>query len=187
VTGRPLILLAVCWLLAPPVQATTVRHLDTRALARGSHEIVIGQVERVASRWEAGRTRIVTDVTIRVTRPLKGVPVERLTLTQLGGEVDGVRVTVHASPVFTPGEEALVFVWRDPRGRAQVNGLAPGKFEIRTDARTGRRYVRRSAPGFAVRDARTLARAGRGERPLEIGLETLVREIERALGEEGGR
>lgn len=172
---------AVGVMLAPAAYATALQHVDTRTLTRGSHEIVIGKVERVESHWNAARTQIVTDVTLRVTRSIKGATRERLTLTQLGGEADGVRVSVHAVPVFKPGEEALVFVWRDAGGRAQVNGLAQGKFEIKIDPRTRRHVVQRGTPGFAIRDARTLAAVGAQETVPAIGVEELVAEIEREI------
>jgi hypothetical protein len=88
--------------------------------------------------------------------------------------------------VFTPGEDALLFVWRGPSGRAQVNGLSQGKFEIRTDAATGKRTVQRALPGLAVGDARSLRLVPEGERAPEIPLEDMTGEIRRVLAE-GGR
>lgn len=169
---------------APAARATQVEHLDTRALTLGSSDIVIGQVESVAPRWNAARTRIVTDVTIQVSRSLKGGR-QRIVLTQLGGEIDGVRTTVPGCPTFRAGEEALLFVWRDARGRAQVNGLAQGKFDIRVDPVTGQRVVQRATPGMAVRDARRLSLVRPGEPVGPLRLDDLVREIERALGGDG--
>ena len=167
--------------------ATTMQHLETRDLVVGSSEVVIGEVEGTRSYWNPAHTRILTDVSVRVSRALKGDPGTRLTLTQLGGEVDGVRVTVHGAPAFRAGEEALVFVWRDSKGRAQVNGLAQGKFEITRDPATGEARVERGA-GFVTRDARTLATAAEGVSgagPLRLA--ELVAEIERVLAKEAGR
>lgn len=171
-------------LCAPNARATQVVHLDTRALTLGSSDIVIGQVEAVTPRWNATRTKIITDVSLRVSRSLKGER-ERMVLSHLGGTIGNVRTTVPGCPAFTVGEEALLFVWRDARGRAQVNGLAQGKFEIRRDAATGERVVQRAAPGLAVRDARRLSLARPGEPVPPLPLTDLVREIERALAETG--
>jgi hypothetical protein len=183
VSGRIIVLGAVC-LMASAAGATTLQHLDTRALTHGSHQIVVGTVERVESRWDERRTRIFTDVTLRVSRSLKGAPAERVTLTQLGGEVDGVRVTVHAAPVFVPGQETLVFVWRDRNGRAQVNGLAQGKFDI-TVGPGGRRFVRRTTPGLEISDARTLGMVrGLSMEAAQVDLDGLIAEIGAAVAEE---
>ena len=177
--------LCVCAFLSGTSHATTMRHLDTRTLTLDSREIVIGSVESVRSYWDPGHTRILTDVTFRIQRSLKGSASERMTLTQIGGEVEGARYQVPGAPQFHLGEESLLFVWRDRAGRRQVNGLGQGKFDIRRDRTTERATVQR-APGFAVRDARALSRVARGEHVSRIALEDMVREIQRVL-EDGDR
>jgi hypothetical protein len=77
-------------------------------------------------------------------------------------------------------------VWRDRQGRAQVNGLAQGKFDIRTDAASGARTVQRAVEGAAVRDVRTLSLVGPGERAPQLALTEMVSQI-RAILAEGGR
>src|SRR5262245_31561662 len=87
--------------------ATTLQHVDTRDLTLGSSDIVIGFVESSRSYWNEKHTRILTDVTVRVERALKGAVGQRLTLTQLGGVVDGARYSIPGCPAFRDGEEAL--------------------------------------------------------------------------------
>jgi hypothetical protein len=103
----------------------------------------------------------------------------------MGGVVDGARYTVPGCPEFKPGEEALLFVWRDPSGRAQVNGLAQGKFDIRRDPSTGARLVQRTLPGLAVKDARSLSLVKSGERAPQLKLDDLLGEVRRAMAEDG--
>lgn len=175
-------------LLATAVSATQVTRLDTRTMAQTSSEIVIGRVTGTQARWNDARTKIVTDVQVEVSESLKGESLATITLTQLGGEVDGARYNVPGCPAFRSGEEVLLFVWRDPQGRAQVNGLAQGKFEIQRDARTGEATVQRSLPGLALRDAKTLAtRPTRGAvEPVRLSeLKTAIREA--LLPEGAGR
>jgi hypothetical protein len=174
-------------LIATPSVATTMRRLDTRDLTLGSQDIVIGTVETVRPYWGARHDKIFTEVTVRVARSIKGAAVERLSLVQLGGEVDGVRYTVPGCAAFRPGEEALLFVWRDRRGQAQVNGLAQGKFDIERDATTGEARVQRRAPGMAVRDVRSLSALPEGVASPTLRLDDLVREIQRTLGTETER
>ena len=131
--------------LATSSSATTMRHLDTRALTLGSSDILVGQVEAVRPRWSADRRKIFTDVDVRISQSLKGAPAEKITLTQLGGEIDGVKYSVPGGPLFKPGSEALLFVWRDAKGQPQVNGLAQGKFDIERDPKTGVAFVVRPA------------------------------------------
>jgi hypothetical protein len=179
------LLLAAFALWALPATATQMNHLDTRALSRGSSDIVIGTVERVQPRWDAAHKRILTDIDVRVSESLKGGGGGVITLTQMGGELDGVRLEIEGSPAFRPGQESLFFLWRDRTGRAQVNGLAQGKFDIRRDARTGAATVRRPLPGFGARDARSLALVPAGERAPDLSLDAIRAEIRTAMQEAG--
>lgn len=183
---RCAVVVALALLLPGPTSATSLVHLDTRALTLESPEIVVGEVEHVRSYWNDAHTRILTDVDLKVTRALKGGETARLTLTQLGGEVDGARYAVPGAPLFAVGEEALLFVWRDRAGRAQVNGLAQGKFDIRRDA-SGERYVQRVVPGFGVRDVTTLRAVPAGQPLPRLRLDDLVREITRTLAADDQR
>jgi hypothetical protein len=184
-SGVVLVLAAMAF--APVMaRATTLVHLDTRALAQQSQEIVIGRVSSTHAHWNETHTRIVTDVDVDVSQSLKGAATTRVTLTQLGGEVDGVRVSVAGCAAFRPGEEALLFVWRDARGHAQLTGLAQGKFEIERDARTGEAYVQRAAPGFGVREVQRLSAVPSGVRAPRLRLADLVSEIRGNLAPAAG-
>src|SRR3989442_15357685 len=114
-----------------PAFATQVVHFDTPGLVRGSSDIVIGRVEGTRSYWNDRHTKILTEVSVRVSETLKGAPPGELRLVQLGGEVEGMRYHVPGSPLCAPGEEALLFVWRDAAGRTQGNALAQSGFDTR--------------------------------------------------------
>jgi hypothetical protein len=165
--------------------ATTVIHMDTRALVARSQDIVVGEIGTPRSYWNPEHTRILTDVPVRVTRAIKGGAAETLTLTQVGGEVDGMRYTIDGSPTFTPGEEALLFVWRDAKGVGQVSGLAQGKFDIRRDRATGARILSRPMPGLEFHDVRSLKAAPASGAAPRVTLDDMVREIERVMAEDG--
>ncbi|MBI1795492.1 MAG: hypothetical protein HY076_01015 [Candidatus Eisenbacteria bacterium] len=173
-------------LAAPAAYATQVMHMDTRALVVASNDIVVGEVESVAPRWSPSHTKIFTDVRVRVTQSLKGGGATTLTLSQLGGTIGAMRYNVPGCPAFTPGEEALLFVWRDRQGGAQVSGLAQGKFDIRRDA-AGVATVQRSAEGLAVLDANRLQLVPPGRPAPRIPLADLVRAIQSAMREGAGR
>src|SRR5712691_10864676 len=101
----PRLVPAVCsfalLLSAAVAGASQVVHLDTRGLTRESSDIVIGRVGDQHAHWNAAHTMIVTDVTILVDQSLKGGSSTSLTLTQVGGEVDGMRYNVDGSPRFS--------------------------------------------------------------------------------------
>lgn len=174
------------FVLAATAGASQVIHLDTRGLTREASDIVIGRVGDQHAHWNAAHTMIVTDVTILVDQSLKGASSASLTLTQVGGEVDGMRYSIDGSPKFTAGEEVLIFAWRDAHGRPQVDGLAQGKFEIRRDAASGVRTIQRSVPGLGVADARSLRALPAEGTSVRVPLDDMVREIRAAIAE-GGR
>ena len=176
-----LVLLLAAW----PAAATQVVHFDTRALVRGSSDIVIGEIAGTRSYWNDRHTKILTEVSVRISETLKGTPAQTIALVELGGEVDGMRYNVPGCPVFRSGEQALLFVWRDRAGRPQVNALAQGKFEIRRDPATGRSVVQRSLPGLAMTDARSLRAVPSGEPAPRIPLDDMKREIQSVLAEDG--
>jgi len=172
-------------LLATPARASQVIHLDTRGLTHESSDIVIGRVGEQHAHWNDAHTMIVTDVVIHVSQSLKGAGGDQLTLTQVGGEVDGMRYSIPGSPAFRAGEEVLIFAWRDRTGRPQVDGLAQGKFEIDRDPASGARVVQRSMPGLGIQDVKRLAAAPLEHRASRPTLDALVREIQAAIKEDG--
>ena len=188
---RAALLLALLSLTGLPAAATTLRRDDAPTLLAGSQQVVVGRVVAVRPHWDTSHRRIVTDVSLAVLETIKGAVADSLTLTQLGGEVDGVRYAIEGSPEFKVGDEALLFVWRDRRGRAQVNGLAQGRFGITRDRATGARLLERPLPGLALRPAATGAaarRGGAGEGPsLDDAVSTLRRLAGSAASPAAGR
>jgi hypothetical protein len=172
--------LALALTIAGEATATTLVRQDVAGLVRGSSDIVVGRVGAMTSRWDEYHQHIVTDVTFNVSESLRGER-RKLTLTQLGGEVDGIRVTIAASPTFQTGEEALLFVWRDAKGRAQVNGLGQGKFDVRRDPRTSERLLSRPLPGLEIGELRSLRPLRQGEAQPRVTLDQMMSEIRRVI------
>jgi hypothetical protein len=176
----------VLLLAAFPADASQAMQQTLRDLTLSSSDIVVGRVEGLRTHWDAAHAKIVTEVTVRVSQSLKGAARETVTLTQLGGDLDGFRYSVPGSPSFRDGQEALLFVWRDRQGRAQVNGLAQGKYDVRTDTATGRKTVQRELGGLGVRGA-SRPDAARTERPEPAQpLDDVLGQVRTILAE-GGR
>lgn len=145
---RPTTALLLASLLAGVPRSTpasTFLETSVEETARTSQAVVRGVVERTRSRW-AG-SRIVTEVTVRVTGAWKGQAGDRLILLVPGGTVGDLAQTVDAAPTFEDGEEVVVFAGR--RGRTwRVNGLALGKYRVEAGVATpgtgGARFERRA-------------------------------------------
>ena len=118
-------------LVAGSSVASTVIELDAQQMVARSQAIVIGEVITMSSRND-GRY-IVTDVTIRLDRAaLKGnlLAGKTMTLTELGGELDGLVMRVAGAPAYRIGEQVAVFAAGRPDGSFRTLGLQQGKFRI---------------------------------------------------------
>lgn len=184
-------LLLLSGLMARDAGATLIAPLDLHGMVSQADDIAVGRVESQRARWTTDHTAIITEVTLRVERGVKGVrDGERITLLREGGEVDGMGMLVRGAARFEPGEEVLVFLERrdgtprqkrlsaPPAGPRWTVGMAQGKMRI--TAIGGRRIALRNIDGLAF-----LGRPP--QEPAERPLEELLAEITAIVQAEGGR
>jgi hypothetical protein len=161
--------------------ATQVEYLPVEALGSDSPVVVRGNVTDVRSYWNDARTRILTETTVRVSERYKGAPAGQLRIVQMGGEVDGVRMTVAGSLEWMPGEDVVLFLEDSLPGRYRVTGFSQGKFGVQADPQTGEEFVVQA--GFSDVE---LVGAERGIAPARLSLDRLIARAlpERQLGVE---
>lgn len=154
----PIIPAVLCLLLAAiPARATIMQYMDVEELTKLSSEVFHGQVISTSVDWNAERTRIYTTVRVRIQESFKG-GLRRdqiVTVTQLGGEKDGLRMDYVGRPEFTAGESVALFTVRGKRDDFIVVGLKQGKMrvegsEVKRDF-TGLMLVDSAAGGGALR------------------------------------
>ncbi len=143
--------------------ATTLQKLTLEEMTRASNRIVQARCLSVESRMEEGR--IFTLATFEVSETLAGEETtsgaDRGTRTvvvrQLGGRVGNLHAVVPGAPALAPGEEAILFLERDPNAPEafMVVGLSQGHMRILKDPATGRRMLRQSTLGAGVLDPQT--------------------------------
>jgi hypothetical protein len=124
--------------------ATLVDYLNPQQLGAHSELVIRGRVEESVSYWNEAQTKIVTRIRIGVDETYKGAAPGMIEVLQLGGTVGNVRVTVHGSPDWNPGEEVLLFAEPQDGSYFRVTGLYQGKFRIERDPETGEPFVRAS-------------------------------------------
>jgi hypothetical protein len=124
-----------------PIDATTVEARSLREMAAEAPSIVHGTVVATSSRWNDNRSLIVTDIRIEVHEVLKGDDISEVVVTQPGGAVGNLRVDADGAVIFSPGEEAILFLNRSSRGHTYVVGLSQGRFHVDEDPQ-GRKLVR---------------------------------------------
>ena len=147
--------------LSAPAFCTTVRRLGLAEMVPVSEAIVLGRVEASRTYWQG--KQIYTEVTLAVTRSLKGAGGRTLTFVQLGGRVEQpvpLEMTVPGAPIHRVGDEAYFFLQPGRPGERIIVGLFRGHVPLRRDERG--EYVlfdgtRKAPAGFEEEIRRQLA------------------------------
>lgn len=116
--------------------------LGAETLTRSSEAVLLVRALRSESFWNEDRTAILTRITLRVDETLLGSSDAETEVIVPGGQVGNVIHQVSDMPVFTPGDEAVVFIERHAAsGMNVVNGGAQGKLDVVTDRVTREKRV----------------------------------------------
>jgi hypothetical protein len=164
----------VLLVLAAAGQATEVIYRSPKQLADESSQIVRGMVTGVRSYWNAEKTRIFTEVRVKVDETYKGGALPEARIVQLGGIVDHVNMHVDGALSWRQSEEVLLFLERGQTGDFRVAGFSQGRFAIERDRRTGKAFVR--SPGFEGATLVSVPEGRRAAPPRKIPLDSFVHE-----------
>lgn len=118
--------------MTAPARATIMQYLEIEELTRLSSDIFHGQVVSTSVYWNAERTHIYTAVRVRINETFKGLTRrdQIVTVTQPGGEKDGIRMDYAGRPEFAEGESVALFTLRGKRDDFIVVGLKQGKMRV---------------------------------------------------------
>jgi len=128
-----LTLLCLCLAsLNSPANATVMRYLEIEELARLATNVFHGEILSTKVYWDESHTRILTAVRVQITESLKGGtrPRDIVTITQAGGELDGLRQEYFGRPIFNVGESVVLFTKPGRQGDHLVIGLKQGKLRV---------------------------------------------------------
>ena len=153
-----LIALLVC---AAPSASTTVLPLAFDDIVARAETAFLGEAVRLRPDWRTtSRGKyIVTTVTFRTVRVLKGRVGAEVQLDFPGGEIGGLRMEVDQMPAFAVGDRDVLFLEGDRRV-SPIVGFNNGRFRVIADraggpARVlmhdGRPFTAGSLPGAAAR------------------------------------
>ena len=176
--------LAVAVTAGMPRAASVIAPTFDVMVAR-AQSVFVGQTLDVQSRWVSTSSgpAIVTVVTFKVIRALKGGLGGQTQLEFLGGTVGEYRMEVPGIPRFRVGDEDVLFV--DERGQpvSPVVGFMHGRFRVLEEGGTGRRSVARHdfEPLASVADIGAAAPAPRVSSARALSLAAFEDEIERAV------
>jgi len=170
---------------AAPASASSILPQTLPELVARSRTVFVGETIGVESRWaDVGADRvIVTRVTFKVDRVLKGRLGGQTVLEFLGGTVGEDRLAVAGMPKFRVGDRDVLFVDDGGRPMCPVVGMTHGRFRVLEDPQTGRRSMARSGfePLAAVGDIGAAGPPARVRSARALTLEAFASEIEREV------
>ncbi|MGH9839653.1 MAG: hypothetical protein ACREEM_12805 [Blastocatellia bacterium] len=146
-----------------------MRYLDIEDLARFSSDIFHGKVISTNTFWNAEHTRIYTAAQVRINESFKGAARrdQVVTVTQLGGEKDGIRMDYAGRPEFSTNESVVLFATRARNGDLTVVALKQGKLNVEGAE------VKRDFSGLTLIDSSDAGGAGgAGKNPRPLALKT---------------
>lgn len=115
-----------------PANATIMQYLEIEDLARLSSDIFHGEVVSTNVYWNDDRTHIYTAIRVQINETFKGWTRhdQIVTITQPGGEKDGIRMDYAGRPEFAVSEPVALFTIRGKKGDFIIVGLKQGKMRI---------------------------------------------------------
>lgn len=175
--SMPLLLLGV----VGEVRATRMVPLTPEQLAIQAEVVTHAKVEAMETALDASG-RIHTRVELRIMEVWKGRLASPTCPVVMGGGILGDRsVSVAGQASYVVGEEVVAFLVRNPAGEWVTLGLSQGRFGVRVEPGSGRRWVSNpfwgGEPGAASAGAREAVRF-----PMRapLGLEELKRRTREA-------
>ncbi|MCZ6832566.1 MAG: hypothetical protein O7F11_02350 [Acidobacteria bacterium] len=148
----PVLVLLATLAAAAPASASLLRPLSIHELTRLSDVVIRGRVVSVRTISSNGGRMPVTLAEIEILEVLNGTlpPRRRLLVTQPGGVANGIELEYAGRPVFTAGEETVLFLQRRAPGRFIPVGLAQGKYNVGPAGTGNDRFLQRDLNGAAL-------------------------------------
>ena len=124
-----LFFILICCASVQPLRGTTLLRYDLVALTGHAERVFVGTCKSVDTELVHGL--IYTRALFTVKETIKGDAVDQIVLHLPGGQYQGTRSHISGMPVFSPGEDLVLFLTeKDELGHAWPVGLAQGKFRI---------------------------------------------------------
>ena len=124
-------------LLASPLGATTFLPLSFEQLVTSASTIVYGRVVEVRGQWSDDHRSIESVVTLDVVRGMKGSAPVQMSFMMPGGQVGRYANVIPGTPVFAPGDLAVVFLTSRGARLPIATGLTQGVYRVQRDGAAG--------------------------------------------------
>jgi hypothetical protein len=117
-------------LAALPASSTLVPRLTLEQMVDEAASVVHGKVLRTWSAWDSAHQFIWTHYEIGVADTMKGRLAATITISEPGGEVNGVHMTISSAPSYLVGDEVVIFASATEIGYQRTSGWGQGKFAV---------------------------------------------------------
>jgi len=126
-------------LCSSALRASSVIPLTFDEIAERAHAIALVETVSVRPDWRTHPqgTHIVTVVTFKLERGLKGQLAQQFEVEFLGGRIGSVGMEVDGMPQFTAGDHDVLFLSKNLRSVAPIVGLYQGRFRVTGDRAKG--------------------------------------------------
>jgi hypothetical protein len=112
-------------------------------LVERSEFVLHARCLRSWSAWDEQKRVIWTHTELLLAESLKGTAATTIVVSEPGGMVGDVGMTVEGAPRYRSGEEVVVFLYRTPQGLLRTRGLSQGKFTLTGEERVRANVSRR--------------------------------------------
>lgn len=174
--------------LAGVALGSTVLRFSNEELTKRADVIVHGKVTKSTARV-GQNNMIVTDYELDVVELLKGGDKDAKTFkfSALGGRLEDRGFTISGAPTYDVGEECILFldVVHPKTGCRTAIGLAQGKFTVKTEEGTTKKYLVRDLGGLRLVDPNGHVIGIQSADGPKLYLEVFVKEIKSYLA--GGK
>jgi hypothetical protein len=140
--------------LAVAAHATSVPRLSFEELTDRSEVIATGQITRAWSDWDVPHSYIWTHYELAVASAWKGKPASTVIISEPGGIVGGIGMSVEEAVSYKAGDQVLVFLERMPNGYLRTTGWGQGQYRL--DQR-GSLHASESLRGMTTLEGRTVS------------------------------
>ena len=146
----PLLIFLVVLFLAAPAWSTLVPTMTVEEMIDESAIVVHSKVWRTWTAWDDERQFIWTHYEILVADTLKGSADGKVVISEPGGTVGELSMSIVGSPRYQVGEEVILLAYRTPIGYLRTCGWGQGTFSVQADSASGVKIVRTNRLGVEL-------------------------------------
>ena len=130
-----LVAITVLVLAGLGARAAVFPRMTAEELTAQAQRIVRGDVLRSWASWDAEHKYIWTHYDVSVSDVLRGPRTATVTISEPGGELDGIGQQVSGVVPYTAGESVVLFLYQTPAGYWRSVGGPQGKFTVDHEGR----------------------------------------------------